>query len=301
MGTPAFAAASLKALLDAGHELCGVYTQPDKPKGRGHKLAFSEVKTLALQYNLPVYQPKTLREEAVAEEIRNLKPELIAVVAYGKILPDSILAIPPMGCVNIHGSLLPAYRGSAPIQHAVLNGEKYTGVCSMFMASEMDAGDIIFSASTEIGTYETASALFERLAPMGAELLLKTVEALRNGTAPRTPQNADLVTFAPPLNKSLSPVDWHWSPEKIIHLIYGLQDWPCATTEFGGKSFRLFEARYTDTRTDKAPGSVLKADKQGIEIACGEGRSLLILELQDLDGGKRMAASAWLLGHSLEV
>ena len=300
MGTPDFAACSLQKLIDEGFAVAGVFCQPDKPKNRGHKLQSCAVKETALAAGLPVYQPEKLRDGTALEILRELAPELIVVVAYGRILPDEILALPKYGCINVHGSLLPKYRGSAPIQRAVLNGETITGVTTMYLASEMDAGDVIFSRETEIAPRETSGELFDRLAPMGAELLVKTVRAIEAGTAPRTPQDHAAATYAPPLSKEEAPINWSSEPSEILHHIFGMQPWPCAAAELGGVSFRIFSAEETDASTQKEPGTVLSAGKKGIEVACGGGKTLLVTELQ-ASGGKRMAASAYLLGHPMEV
>ena len=201
MGTPDFAACSLRKLLDEDFEVVGAFCQPDKPRGRGHRLQACEVKNAVLAAGLPVFQPERLRDGAALEILRELRPDIIVVVAYGRILPDEILTLPKYGCVNVHGSLLPKYRGSAPIQRAVMDGAPETGVTTMYLASEMDAGDMIFSASTPIGPTETAGELFDRLAPMGAELLVKTLRAIEAGTAPRIPQDHGAATYAPPLTR----------------------------------------------------------------------------------------------------
>lgn len=300
MGTPDFAACSLQALIGAGYDIPGVFCQPDRPKGRGHKPQPCAVKETALAAGLPVYQPEKLRDGSALELLKELAPELIVVVAYGRILPDDILALPKYGCINVHGSLLPKYRGSAPIQRAVINGERVTGVTTMYLASEMDAGDIIFTAETQIGERETSGELFDRLAPLGAELLLKTVRAIGDGTAPRAVQDHAAATYAPPLRKEESPVDWTALPDAVLSHIYGMQPWPGATASLGGTDFKLFAAEKTEHTTARAPGTVLAADKKGIEVACGGGRTVLITELQAA-GGKRMAAGAYLLGHPMEA
>lgn len=300
MGTPDLAAVCLKELIDEGYDIAGAFTQPDKPKGRGHKLAACPVKQLAEANGIPVFQPEKLRDGTALEQLKALAPELIAVVAYGRILPDDILALPKYGCINIHGSLLPKYRGSAPIQWSVINGDETAGVTSMYMATEMDAGDMIFTDETPIGDKETASALFERLAPMGAKLLVKTLRAIEAGTAPRTPQDESQVTFAPMLSKEHSPIDWNREPKAILKQIFGLQDWPCATTVLGGTEFKIYDADITANRTTKAPGALVSAGKQGIEVACAGGQTIMITELQ-ASGGKRMRAAAYLLGHPMEV
>ena len=300
MGTPDFAACSLRALLDAGADVAGVFCQPDRPQGRGHKLLPCAVKQTALEAGLPVYQPEKLRDGTVLEILRSLAPELIAVVAYGRILPDDILALPKYGCVNVHGSLLPKYRGSAPIQRSVLAGDVITGVTTMYLSSGMDEGDMIFSEQTAIGETETSGELFDRLAPMGAELLVRTVRAIQAGTAPRMPQDHSQATYAPPLSKEESPIDWSRPARMVLKHIYGMQPWPCATANLGGTDFKIFAAAYTYRPTSKAPGTVLAAGKAGIEVACGGGESLLITELQAA-GGRRMDAGAYLLGHPMEV
>ena len=300
MGTPDFAACSLRKLIGEGFEIAGVFCQPDKPKNRGHKLMPCAVKETALAAELPVYQPEKLRDGEALSVLRELAPDLIVVVAYGKILPNDILELPRYGCINVHGSLLPSYRGSAPIQRAVLNGDAVTGVTTMYLAPEMDTGDIIYSAETEIGKTETSGELFDRLAPMGAELLVRTLRDIEAGTAPRTPQDSSKATYAPPLKKEEAPIDWSRRPEQILKHIYGMQPWPCATAELGGVSFKIFAGEETDRTTDKDPGTVIEAGKQGIEVACGEGRTVRITELQAA-GGKRMAAGAYLLGHPMEV
>lgn len=300
MGTPDFAACSLRKLIGEGFEIAGVFCQPDKPKNRGHKLMPCAVKETALAAELPVYQPEKLRDGEALSVLRELAPDLIVVVAYGKILPNDILELPRYGCINVHGSLLPSYRGSAPIQRAVLNGDAVTGVTTMYLAPEMDTGDIIYSAETEIGKTETSGELFDRLAPMGAELLVRTLRDIEAGTAPRTPQDSSKATYAPPLKKEEAPIDWSRRPEQILKHIYGMQPWPCATAELGGVSFKIFAGEETDRTTDKDPGTVIEAGKQGIKVACGEGRTVRITELQAA-GGKRMAAGAYLLGHPMEV
>lgn len=300
MGTPDFAAASLEALIKENYEIAAVYTQPDKPKGRGMEMSFSPVKELALQHGLPVYQPVKMRDGAVLGQIKDLAPDILVVVAYGRILPDDILAVPKYGAVNVHGSLLPRYRGAAPIQWAVLNGDKTTGVTTMYLASEMDAGDMIYKTETEIGEYETAGELFDRLMVLGAELLIKTLRAIENGTAPRIPQNPDEATHVTMLDKSICPIDWNRTPREVLKHIYGLRPWPVATMELEGKSYKVFAADYTGTKTDKAPGSVVSAGDRGLEIACAAGETLLVTELQ-APGKKRMSAGDFLRGHRIRI
>ncbi len=299
MGTPDFAACSLQRLIDEGFDVAGAFCQPDRPRDRGHKLVPCAVKKTALDAGLPVYQPDKLRDGTALGILRQLMPDLIAVVAYGKLIPDDILTLPKYGCVNVHGSLLPKYRGSAPIQRAVLSGDAVTGVTTMYLSSGMDEGDMIYSVETPIGQTETSGELFDRLAPMGAELLVKTLRAIEDGTAPRTPQDNRLATYAPPLSREESPIDWTRPARMVLRHIYGMQPWPCATAELKGTSFKVFSAEPAG-RTAKAPGTVTAAGKNGIEVACGDGESVRITQLQAA-GGKRMAAGAYLLGHPMEV
>ncbi len=300
MGTPDFAAASLKKLLTEGFDVVGVFTQPDKPKGRGMEMAFSPVKDLALQAGLPVYQPEKMRDGTALAILRELKPDILVVVAYGRILPDEILVLPPFGAINVHGSLLPKYRGAAPIQWAVLNGDEITGVSTMYLAHDMDAGDIIYTAETPIGEFETSGELFDRLMEMGAELLVKTLRAIEDGSAPRTPQDHTKASYVKMLDKSLCPIDWNQSPRAVVKQICGLQPWPVATMELQGAVYKVFSAAYTDTKTGKTPGSLVNAGPAGIEIACAGGETLRITELQ-APGKKRMPAADFLRGHPLKA
>lgn len=300
MGTPEIAATCLRRLCDDGHEIAAVYTKPDTPKGRGHKLTQSPVKELAVEQGIPVYQPTTFREDAVAEELAALQPELIAVVAYGKLLPQRVLDIPPLGCINIHGSILPALRGSGPVQWSILNHLDETGVTAMYMAAEMDAGDMIAIKKTAIDPMETSGELMDRIAVLGAELLSETVTAIGNGTAVRTPQDPALVTYAPMLTKDLSPIDWAKSRREIIDQVRGLQPWPVATAELGGTKFKIFRVEPTGKTTGAAPGTLLALTKQGLEIACGSGEILCITQLQ-AEGGKRMGAADYFRGHPIQI
>ena len=300
MGTPDFAEASLKKLIDEGFPVVGVFTQPDKPRGRGMEMSFSPVKTLALANNIPVYQPEKMRDGTALAQIKALAPDILVVVAYGRILPDDILAVPRYGAVNVHASLLPKYRGSAPIQWAVLNGDRTTGVSTMYLAHEMDTGDVIYTEETEIGEQETSGELFDRLKDLGAALLVKTLRDIEAGCAPRTPQDHAKASYVTMLDKSMSPVDWNNSPRAVLKHIYGLQPWPVATMELEGAVYRVFAAEYTENRTDKAPGSVVSAGKAGIEMACAGGETLMITELQ-APGKKRMSAADFLRGHPIKI
>ena len=287
MGTPDFAEESLRALLEAGEDVAAVFTQPDKPRGRGMQESFSPVKTLAV-------------ERAATELLRTLAPELLVVVAYGRILPQTFLDVAKYGSINVHGSLLPKYRGAAPIQWAVLNGDKTTGVSVQYMAAAMDAGDVIASRETEIGEFETSGELFDRLKTLGAELLVETVRKIASGDVVRVPQNEADATYTKMLNKEMCPIDWNKSPREIVKHICGLDPWPVATAELGGVSFRVFGAEYTGTKTALAPGKIVSAGKAGIEVACGGGQTLCITEIQAA-GKKRMSAAAFLLGHPMKA
>ena len=293
MGTPDFAVASLAALLEAGHEVCGVFTQPDKPKNRGMKLQASPVKEYAIAHDIPVFQPLKMKDGEAMGYIRDLAPELIVVAAYGRILPSDILDYPAYGCINVHSSLLPKYRGAAPINWAILNGEKTTGVTIMHMAPELDAGDMILQGETAIGPNETAPELFGRLAELGGKLLVKAVDLLASGQAPRTPQDAAVSTYAPMLSRELSPMDWSKGAQALHDQVRGLLPWPCATAEFGGIRCKVFSTDIIDDTTNLTPGTVAEAGKTGIVMACGNGTLLRIKELQP-DGKKRMAAADFL-------
>lgn len=299
MGTPAFAVASLEALVAAGHELCGVFSQPDKPKNRGMKLIPTPVKECALSHNIPVFQPAKLRDGSALAQIEALNPELIVVAAYGRILPDDILAYPAKGCINVHSSLLPKYRGAAPINWAILNGDGETGVTIMHMAAELDAGDMILQAATPIGETETAEDLTARLALLGADLLVKAVADIEAGTAVRTPQEHERHTLAPMLSRELSPMDFSRPAQSLNCQVRGLYPWPGAVTELDGARCKILATTVCPETTDKVPGKVLQADKNGLKLACGRGTVLQIDTLQP-DGKKAMAATAFLAGHPMK-
>lgn len=300
MGTPDFAVPSLKALVEAGHEVCGVFTQPDKPKNRGMKLQQPPVKEYALSIGVPVFQPVKLRDGEALGILRELAPDMIVVAAYGKLLPVDILELPRLGCINVHSSLLPKYRGAAPINWAILNGEDETGVTIMYMAEGMDTGDILAQAATPIDISENAAQLFERLAHLGAELLIKTVEQISAGSVRAVPQDDSLSSHAPMLSKELSPMDWGRTARQLHDQVRGLYPWPAATTVLDGTRCRILRTALLEEGTDQKPGTVLRADKKSLRVACGSGGVLEILELQP-DGKKAMAAVAFLLGHPIQV
>lgn len=296
MGTPDFAVPSLQALIDAGHDVCAVYTQPDKPQGRKQILTAPPVKTLALEHDIPVFQPNTLKNEDEQARLRELAPEVIIVVAYGKLLPKAVLDIPPHGCINVHGSLLPRWRGAAPIQWAVIAGDEMAGVTTMQMAEGLDTGDMLLTYETKVGEKETAGELFDRLAQSGAELLTQTLVKLDEIT-PR-PQDDAQSCYAHMLDKQMAVIDWNKSAHEIDCLIRGLNPWPIALTTLSGERLKVFAAEKENGRGE--PGTVLEADpKKGLTVACGEG-ALKLTEIQ-LVGGKRMKATDFLRGHAIEV
>ncbi len=296
MGTPDIAATCLKKLLEDNFDVVGVYTQPDRPKGRGMKLMASAVKKVALAAGLPVFQPENFREEESVQALRDLKPDVVAVVAYGRILPQEVLDIPEKGCINIHASVLPAYRGSAPYQWAVLDGRKETGVTAMYLCREMDAGDIIDVSKTPIGKNETAGELLDRLAVLGAELLSKTMSRMEKGAVERAAQNPAEASYAPMLDKSMCPIDWSKTAQQVHDHVRGLHPWPVATANIGGTNFKIHCTVVTDGSGQ--PGQILGLTKTGLKIACGEG-AVEIRTLQ-AEGGKRMAAPDYFRGHPLE-
>lgn len=298
MGTPEFAVPSLRQLIADGHEIVCVLTQPDKPKNRGMKLMPSPVKVVAMEHQIEVYQPATLKSGEALERLSALKPELIVVAAYGKILPKEILDLPRLGCINVHSSLLPRYRGAAPINWAILNGETETGVTIMYMAEGLDTGDIISQRATAIDPDETVESLHDRLALLGAELLGETVAAIGAGTAQRVPQNDAESCYAPMLSRQLSPIDFSRSAHEIHNQVRGLIPWPATTMEIKGQTFKIFAVEETGMESTQGAGTLLGADKQGINVVCGDGKVLRILELQ-APGKKRMRAVDYLRGHPL--
>lgn len=292
MGTPDFAVTSLRRLVEDGHEIVGVFTQPDKP-GNRKKMTASPVKTYALEQGLSVYQPERMRGEEPLALLRELNPELTVVAAFGQILPEDILNVPQCGSINVHASVLPKYRGAAPINWAILNGESETGITIMHMAKKLDAGDIISVCKTPIAPDEDAVSLFARLAELGAELLSDTIPAIAAGTASRTPQDDTASTYASMLSREMSPIDWNKPAEQIVNQVRGLVPWPCASTMLDGKTAKVWHAEL-GSETSDAVGT-LRVTKRGIEAACGDGMSVIISELQ-FEGGKRMAAGAWFNG-----
>ncbi len=295
MGTPDFAVLPLKALIDKGYDVAGVFTQPDKPVGRKAILTPPPVKTLAIENNIPVFQPASLKNGEGVKILEELKPDVVIVVAYGKILPKDFLDYPEYGCINIHGSLLPKYRGAAPIQRCVLDGEKYAGVTSMQMDVGLDTGDMLLKTVTEIGENETAGELFDRLAVMGADLLIETLVALKKGELKPEKQNDAESTYAAMLDKTMSPVDWSKTAREVHNHIRGLDPWPVAQTVLEGKNLKLFSSELINNEGAGLPGSV-KITKKGLLVYCGDGNPVFIKEVQ-YEGKKRMSAADFFRGH----
>jgi len=296
MGTPEFASVTLNRLYGDGYDVTGVFTQPDRRRNRGMKTSFSPVKEAALARGTPVFQPESLKNGVADGILRNLEFDLIAVVAYGQLVPATVLRMPRLGCINLHGSLLPKYRGAAPIQWAILNGETETGVTSMLMAEEIDTGDILLTSRVAIGEDETAGELSVRLSVLGARIFSETIGAISRSEAVRIPQNDSEASHAPSLRKEMSPIDWNQSAASIRNKVRGLNPWPVATTELCGTVCRVFSVGISgNIKTGKKPGMIVSTGLSGIEIACADG-SVLIKELQ-APGGKRMTAGDYLRGR----
>lgn len=295
MGTPDFAVPALKALASSEHEVCAVFTQPDKPRGRKMILTPPDVKVCAQSLNIPVYQPESMKNGDALDIINQYNPDVIVVAAYGKILPKAVLDVPKFGCVNIHGSLLPKYRGAAPIQQSVLNGDKVTGITTMLMDAGLDTGDILLTEETEIGENETSGELFDRLAVLGGELILKTLSALEKGEITPQRQDESLATHTSKIDKSLCPIDFSKSAFEVHNKVRGLNPWPVATTKICRKNVKVYSTKLCP-KSGKS-GEVLST--KPLVVACGE-KSVEILELQP-EGKKRMTADAFLAGHKLEI
>lgn len=301
MGTPDFAVPTLQALYDSDkHNIQAVFTQTDKPKGRGYKLTPPPVKVLALEYNTPVYQPKSLKNngEEYVNIIKKLNPDCIVVVAYGKLLPKAVLDIPKYGCVNVHGSLLPKYRGAGPIQWAVLNDEKETGITTMLLGEGMDTGDMLLKQTTSIGENETAAELFDRLSDMGSELLLKTLDALENSEVVPQKQDESLACYAPMLTKDMCNIDFSMPVRKVHKQICGLSDWPCAVTLLDGKRLKIYRSEIVSYKNSgKQPGEIL--DEKNFDVACADG-IIRFTEIQ-AEGSKRMRTADYLRGKPVKA
>lgn len=298
MGTPDFAVPPLEALVKNGYEIAGVFTQPDKPVGRKAVLTPSPVKVSAQKNGIPVFQPDTLKNGKGTKILEELKPDIVAVVAYGKILPVDFLGFPHYGCINIHGSVLPKYRGAAPIQRCVLNGEEYAGVTSMQMNEGLDTGDILLVEKTKIGKNETSGELFERLAVIGADLLIKTLKTVESGEAVPKKQDDSQSTYAAMLDKKMSPVDWKKSALEIHNQIRGLDPWPVAQTVFDGKNLKLFRSEITEIDGEGEAGEI-RLLKNGVAVFCGDKKAVFINEVQ-YEGKKRMKSADFFRGHRLD-
>ena len=300
MGTPEFGTEVLRRLVENHWNVVAAYTQPDKPKNRGMKLIPTPVKEYALTQNISVYQPESCRDEAVLEQLRALEPDVIVVAAYGKLLPKALLEIPKVAIINVHSSILPQYRGAAPINWAILNGDTETGVTIQYMGEQLDAGDILLIMRTEIDPTEDAGQLYQRLAILGGEAASEALTQLQGGTASRTPQvYGEQYQYASMLSREMSPMDYAKPAHQLVNQVRGLIPWPCATTDVSGVRWKVYQA-HVGSETTAQPGTILSADKHGIAVACGDGTSIVITQLQ-ADGSKRMAAADYLRGHPINL
>ena len=301
MGTPDFSVGTLEALIEAGHEVALVVTQPDKPKGRGGKMQYTPVKEVAVAHNIPVYQPKRIREPECIEELRKYNADIMVVIAFGQILPKEILEMTPYGCVNVHASLLPSYRGAAPIQWAVINGEKESGVTTMQMNEGLDTGDMLLKVEIPLDEKETGGSLHDKLAEAGARLCVETLDALKAGTVTPEKQGDSPTAYAKMLDKHMGKIDWKMSAKEIERLIRGLNPWPSAYTRWNenDKGMKIWEAEVAEGQTDKAAGTVVEVAKDGFFVQTGDG--LLKITALQIPGKKRMDAAAFLRGYQMET
>ena len=299
MGTPDIAVGCLQKIIDEKHEILGVVTQPDKPVGRGKKMGMPPVKELALKYDIPVYQPIKARDEEFVKVLRELNPDLIVVVAFGQILPKSILDIPKLGCVNVHVSLLPKYRGAAPINWVIINGEEKTGVTTMYMDEGLDTGDMILTSEFALDDEITAGELHDIMKEEGALLLKQTIDLIDKGEAPRIPQNHEEFTYAPMMNKTLGQIDFSKSAKEIHNLVRGVNPWPSAYTTYKGQTMKVWKTKVLNETSDKHPGTILKVDKEGIRVST-KNNVLLIKEIQ-MPGKKRVLVEEYIKGNNIET
>ena len=300
MGTPDFAVPSLRALLENGYEVVGVFCQPDRPKGRGHKLAACPVKELAQSAGIPVFQPERIKREEGVAMLKSCAPDLCVTAAFGQLLSQEILDIPPLGTINVHSSLLPKHRGSAPINWSIIKGDPVTGVTTMFTDKGMDTGDILLTRETPIGPAENAGELTDRLAVMGAQLLIETIRALEAGTLARTPQDHAAATYEPKMDKELGRIDWSKSAQELDWLVRGTTPWPGAFTTLGEQTIKVFELDILDGPASGAPGEIVAADaKRGLVVSCGD-HDVALAQIQ-MPGAKRMNAKDYLRGHTMET
>ena len=301
MGTPDFSVGTLEALIEAGHEVALVVTQPDKPKGRGGKMQYTPVKEVAVAHNIPVYQPKRIREPECIEELRKYNADIMVVIGFGQILPKEILEMTPYGCVNVHASLLPSYRGAAPIQWAVINGEKVSGVTTMQMNEGLDTGDMLLKVEIPLDEKETGGSLHDKLAEAGARLCVETLDALKAGTVTPEKQGDSPTAYAKMLDKHMGKIDWKMSAKEIERMIRGLNPWPSAYTRWNenDKGMKIWEAEVAEGQTDKAAGTVVEVAKDGFFVQTGDG--LLKITALQIPGKKRMDAAAFLRGYQMET
>ena len=299
MGTPEFAVPCLQKIIDEGHEVIGVVTQPDKPKGRGKKLAMPPVKELALKYDIPVYQPLKAREESFVDTLKEMNPELIVVVAFGQILPKSILDIPKYGCVNVHASLLPRYRGAAPLNWVIINGEEKTVLTTMYMDEGLDTGDMILKSEIALDDEITAGELHDKMMIDGAKLLKETIDLIKKGEAPREKQSNEDTCYSPIMNKSLGNIDWNKSAIEIHNLVRGINPWPSAYTTYEGQTMKVWKTKVINKNSDKQPGTIISVDKEGINVSTSEG-IVQIKEIQ-ISGKKRMEVPEYIKGNNINT
>lgn len=299
MGTPDFAVHTLEKLINSRHEVIGAVTQPDKQKGRGKELAMSPVKETALQHQIPVYQPKKAREPEFLQMVREMAPDAIVVAAFGQILPKELLDIPPYGCINVHGSLLPKYRGAAPIQYSIIDGEKETGITIMHMDVGIDTGDMILQSPITIEADETGGSLFDKMAKLGGDLIIEALEQIEAGVAPRIPQSEEGANYVKVIDKSMGNIDFTQSAVVIERLIRGLNPWPSAFTKLNDKTLKIWSASVEETDLSGLPGEIIEIRKDSFVLKTGKG-ALLVKEVQ-LEGKKRMDCNAFMRGYPLEV
>lgn len=297
MGTPDFAVPTLEALIEK-HEVLAVVTQPDKPKGRGKKMVFPVVKEKALEHNITVYQPQKVKTPEFVEVLKEYQPDIMVVVAFGQILSEEILNIPKYGCINVHGSILPQYRGAAPIQWSIINGEEFGGVTTMYMAKGLDSGDMILKAKEKIKPDDTYGSLYDRLSVIGADLLIKTLDLIENGEVKRIPQNDDEATFAPMIKPELEHINWNGKNTDIVNLIKGLNPQPVAYTMLNDEKLKIWFAETIDGDYNGEPGTIVDVRKRDFVVMTAEG-AVAVKEVQ-AQGGKRMSADAYMRGHAIE-
>lgn len=299
MGTPEIALGCLQKIIDEKHEVIGVVTQPDKPQNRGKKLGMPPVKELALKYDIPVYQPLKARDEEFVNVLKELNPDVIVVVAYGQILPKSILDIPKFGCINVHVSLLPKYRGAAPINWVIINGEEKTGVTTMYMDEGLDTGDMILQKEFALDNEITAGELHDKMMVVGAETLKETLDLIEKGCAPRTKQNHDDFSYAPMMDKSLGNIDFNKKAKDIHNLVRGVNPWPSAYTTYDGKTMKVWKTKVLNEESQKAPGTILSVDKDGMKVSTLD--KLILLEEIQMPGKKRVLVSEYIKGNSIDT